>query len=1213
MDSLESHLIYFNRGHLDLSGQKASFAAFYCLADDTLSGFSGRSPLRTIDFHNAEIDSKRRWEYIGGQQITPLQSANSLIKVTYFSTDYASADFISKGNDYYHNVEHSLSLSLPTRNYCINDTAYFNKITYNGYPGGTFTLNNGGGTIYPDSLVFATKGTYVISDTLPVRKYLSTPVLNPCESKAVMTIYYLSLSAVIQMDTVNPVLTDRVQVRNADITNVSITNGPYDVQYCDTFGTATGWNNTINTNSYTGRYYWVGGTGNWHDPMHWANTSGGTPGSAGCVPTAQNTVVFDNNSFSARYQRVSASGSGNPPAVCDSMLWIGHDTLCPQFWAGSPTVSGSLVLQKNMAWTSSNTLYLNSSRPNETVKTNGQNQSTWIPGLIFNGTGGWTLLDSLTINGSILFLSTGRLDFNGQYVSAGSFSGGTGTIGYRSFLNIKHSEIRVGSWSYVGDLTADSSYIYCGTMSAEQTSQYIAQYHNVELSSSITNGKYHKVDVISAANIRSIETDTLILANNSNHTYTFRDTTRVKEAYYGAGTPCYLIYLQSYDKTTPAIFDIKTACANLPNDTLLIDNVYLHGIKALTGVGNAKLKKGAHSPDINEIGAMWGYGIGTNHYNQDWAAMLPYNAGGSSYFGGNRIVCQTELPVTLSSDNFLPSLGAAFYWRKDSIKAAVSSFAPTYNVNDSGTYYLTIDYGNSCMISDSIHFSISNVDTTKINAAICAGTYYSQNGFNENQEGTYYRTAQSIYHCDSVIELTLTFSDLLTDTLYQAICQGGTYNLNGFNENQAGTYQHQTQTAEGCDSLTVLILTINELLTDTIYANICQGGIYYYNGQPITPTDSFSTFNFQFSTPEGCDSLTVLVLTVNELLTDTIYDQICQGGTYYYNGQPITPTDSFSTFNFQFSTPEGCDSLVILHLTLIPPDTIRYYDTICPNYPYTNHGFNIPASDLQTSGNYDFMDSIADAAGCETMVILHLTVRDLLPLAVNLGNDTTICWLDSLLLNAKHANATHYQWQDGSTGVTYTVYYDGEYWVIITNPCSAASDTINISYLKELELNLGKDTVFCEEDIIDIQLDITSPYASYLWQDGSTSPIYSIKEAGMYSVTVSNACMSISDAIEISTRDCNCKMLLPNIFTPQNGRYVYLPEVSQELNSFSMIIYDRWGYVVYKTNTYTAWNGKIHNNGKDVSAGVYFCVVEYTCKDTLDKKQTAQGSVTVVR
>ena len=41
--------------------------------------------------------------------------------------------------------------------------------------------------------------------------------------------------------------------------------------------------------------YWVGGTGNWNDNQHWAQSSGGVGGFA--IPTLQDTVIIDDLSL----------------------------------------------------------------------------------------------------------------------------------------------------------------------------------------------------------------------------------------------------------------------------------------------------------------------------------------------------------------------------------------------------------------------------------------------------------------------------------------------------------------------------------------------------------------------------------------------------------------------------------------------------------------------------------------------------------------------------------------------------------------------------------------------------------------------------------------------------------------------------------------------------------------------------------------------------
>ena len=246
----------------------------------------------------------------------------------------------------------------------------------------------------------------------------------------------------------------------------------------------------------------------------------------------------------------------------------------------------------------------------------------------------------------------------------------------------------------------------------------------------------------------------------------------------------------------------------------------------------------------------------------------------------------------------------------------------------------------------------------------------------------------------------------------------------------------------------------------------------------------------------------------------------------------------------------------------------------------------------------------------------NITVYPKSPLYVNLGNDTIICWLDSLILNAGHPTVNQYQWQDNSTGNTYTVYYNGQYWVTVSNRCSKASDTINVTYLRELKVNLGKDLIFCEDDIIYKVFNVNSPYASYLWQDGTTSSVYTVEHVGIYSVTVSNICMSVSDEIEVKTKDCSVlELWIPNAFTPgEDGiNDLFKIEINSPelLKEYEMAIYSRWGNLIFVTNDYqTGWNGKDRKN-RDCSQGIYVAIVKY--KDSENQIFIKRSSVTLLR
>ena len=76
-----------------------------------------------------------------------------------------------------------------------------------------------------------------------------------------------------------------------------------------------------------------------------------------------------------------------------------------------------------------------------------------------------------------------------------------------------------------------------------------------------------------------------------------------------------------------------------------------------------------------------------------------------------------------------------------------------------------------------------------------------------------------------------------------------------------------------------------------------------------------------------------------------------------------------------------------------------------------------------------------------------------------------------------------------------------------------------------LEENTPVDTVICEGALLN--LDVTIPDGEYLWQDGNDSPLYTIEDVGIYSVTISNNCVEETFEFNVSTRNCICDTAIP--------------------------------------------------------------------------------------
>ena len=63
---------------------------------------------------------------------------------------------------------------------------------------------------------------------------------------------------------------------------------------------------------------------------------------------------------------------------------------------------------------------------------------------------------------------------------------------------------------------------------------------------------------------------------------------------------------------------------------------------------------------------------------------------------------------------------------------------------------------------------------------------------------------------------------------------------------------------------------------------------------------------------------------------------------------------------------------------------------------------------------------------------------------INLGNDTTICNGDTLVLNINCENCT-YNWQNNSTDSTFNAAQPGIYWVQASNSCGVMTDSISLT------------------------------------------------------------------------------------------------------------------------------------------------------------------------
>lgn len=327
---------------------------------------------------------------------------------------------------------------------------------------------------------------------------------------------------------------------------------------------------------------------------------------------------------------------------------------------------------------------------------------------------------------------------------------------------------------------------------------------------------------------------------------------------------------------------------------------------------------------------------------------------------------------------------------------------------------------------------VTKYDT--LTPTICAGDTFYFNGVPRTRSTTIGRAVTDTVvlssGCDSITVLRLTVLRAARDSFNQSICTGNSYPFFGQTLRSSGVYRDTIVggSAYGCDSFVIVNLTVGGAVTSTASGSFCRRDSFLFNGTYYTAA---GTYYDTIVSGTSCDSIVVLTLTYYPQPTTTLTQAYCPGSTYVFNGVTLTaPGVYYDTI--RGVTSYGCDSIVRLNYqaTVIRTTrraTICYADTL-----FIPGGYYILGSN--GSGRYA-PDTVA--FGCiDTAYTFIITVD---------SPSTPVISAAGLVLSQTVAGFTSYQWQLGGSSVgtsaTYTASQNGSYTVIGTDSigCSAVS------------------------------------------------------------------------------------------------------------------------------------------------------------------------------
>jgi gliding motility-associated-like protein len=483
--------------------------------------------------------------------------------------------------------------------------------------------------------------------------------------------------------------------------------------------------------------------------------------------------------------------------------------------------------------------------------------------------------------------------------------------------------------------------------------------------------------------------------------------------------------------------------------------------------------------------------------------------------GNDTTICNNN---TVLLDATTPN--ATYLWQNGAV-------TPTLLATTAGLYWAEVTNNPGCKKRDSINVfykpvpvfylgadtAICDKDTLTLNAASASATSYIWNtgavtpAIKAYQAGLYWCQASSNGGCafrDSIIITAVNPLPIVNLGNDSTLCGNNTLLLNATNPNSTYLWQ-------------------NNAVTPTLLATTT--GLYWAQVTNNFGCKKRDSVNLLFK------PVPVFNLGIDTAICDkdtlTLNASGANAATYLWNTGSVNPIIKAWQAGLYWcqASNNGCifrDSILITAVNPLPVVNLGNDSTLCgnntlllnatnPNSTYLWQNAAVTPTLLATTTGL-FWAEVTNNFGCKKRDSVNLFFK---PSPVfNLGADTAICDLDTLTLNASAANATTYLWSNGAATPSIKAYQAILYWCEAQKGGCSFRDSITITSIKPLPVvNLGNDLTLCEGTTKD--LDATYLNSTYLWQDGSTIPVFRVIQPGTYRVIVNyNGCKK-SDAIVI--------------------------------------------------------------------------------------------------
>ncbi len=566
--------------------------------------------------------------------------------------------------------------------------------------------------------------------------------------------------------------------------------------------------------------------------------------------------------------------------------------------------------------------------------------------------------------------------------------------------------------------------------------------------------------------------------------------------------------------------------------------------------------------------------------------------------GKNIYGCDSIVHVSLRVIDTLKSVQSLTFCEGDSI------FVKDRWIDTAGKYDYAFTSATGCDSIATYNVAVIPAGRSVSSLTVCEGdSIFVQNQW-LTSAGKYDFTFTSAGGCDSIATYNLAVIPASRSVRTFSFCRGDSIYVADRWYYDAGNYEAVTTGIMGCDSIISIVISTFPASSDMRSLSVCVGdSILVHN----TWQHQAGTYTETFSNSYGCDSISVVTLSVSPYLTENETRTICDGDSIWLHGQMIYTAGIYiDTLPINGS----CQKIRTTQVSVIDRAEETMKLTLCPDSTVT-----IANVVIDKSGTFTI--DLTSQAGCDsTLTILadKLSWPDPPAIDINCREEKyTATWTPQAPWNIT--------WSDGSTANMVEVYQAG---TLSMRSFAAGCEKIykyelppipNQSDIPQLSDLLATSSASLP---LSVDLDETSwtivwmPEALFSCADCFGTEVTTKTDTTITVVMTHKSGCSFEQQFRI-IRKASSEISIPNIFNPAStgGNNIWTLTVPTGAQVAEINIYDRWGNKVFtsKNENLISWDGSYHGN--PLSSGVY--VYHLKVVDANGKVSVLYGDVTLIR